>query len=378
MRGENCGIGRKLASRNYPDILRLKIIHFSLLLYKYHWTSLVIYQVILSMMEQNQIIIYQTPNGETTIDVKIEHETIWLSQKQISEIFRTKVPAINKHISNIIKSKELDTSTISKIEIVQKEGKRAIKRTIDTYNLDMILSIGYRVNSTSATQFRIWANKILKEYLIRGYTINEKRLNEQAKQLESLKNTVALLSNVLENKELNSDEATGLLKVVTDYAYALDILDKYDHQQLTIEGTTSTSLFIIDYADAIKAIFNLKDRFGGSSLFGNQKDESFKSSIATIYQTFGGIDLYPSVEEKAANLLYFVVKNHSFSDGNKRIAAYLFVWFLDKNKILYRKEGTKRIADNALVALTLMIAESKSDEKEIMVKVVVSLINSNN
>lgn len=187
-----------------------------------------------------------------------------------------------------------------------------------------------------------------------------------------------MLNNVLENKELNSDEATGLLKVVTDYAYALDILDKYDHQQLKIEGTTPNELFIIDYKEAKRAIYNLKDKFGGSSLFGNEKDESFKGSISAIYQTFGGTDLYPSVEEKAANLLYFVVKNHSFSDGNKRIAAYLFVWFLDKNIILYKPDGSKRIADNALVALTLMIAESKSDEKDMMVKVIVNLINIKN
>ncbi len=283
---------------------------------------------------------------------------------------------ISRHLTKLFIEQELDkASVVAKNATTGADGKIY---QVEYFNLDVVISIGYRVKSIEGTQFRIWANKILKEYLIKGYAINEKRLKDQAKQLEGLKNTVALLSNVLENKELNSDEATGLLKVVTDYAYALDILDKYDHQQLTIEGTTSASLFIIQYVDAIKAIFDLKVKFGGGLLFGNQKDESFKSSIATIYQTFEGIDLYPSVEEKAANLLYFVVKNHSFSDGNKRIAAYLFVWFLDKNKILYRKDGTKRIADNALVALTLMIAESKSDEKEMMVKVVVSLINSNN
>ncbi|MES2417060.1 MAG: RhuM family protein [Bacteroidota bacterium] len=324
-------------------------------------------------MEQNQILIYQTPNGETAIDVKIEHETIWLNQSQLTNLFKRDRTVITKHINSIFNEKELDEeSNVQKMHIPNSD------RPVAFYSLDVIISIGYRVKSKEGTQFRIWANRVLKEYLIKGYAINEKRLKEQAKQLISLKNTVNLLSNILESKELNSDEATGLLRVVTDYAYALDILDKYDHQQLTIEGTTSISLFVIDYVDAIKAISDLKDKFGGSWLFGNEKDESFKSSIATIYQTFGGIDLYPSVEEKAANLLYFVVKNHSFSDGNKRIAAYLFVWFLDKNKILYRKDGSKRIADNALVALTLMIAESKSDEKEMMVKVIVNLINSNN
>ena len=249
---------------------------------------------------------------------------------------------------------------------------------MEYYNLDIIISIGYRVNSLRGTQFRIWASNILKDHIVKGYSINETRLKEQNEQLKSLKNTVTLLSNVLENKSLNNDEATGLLKVVTDYAYALDILDKYDHQELVIEGTTIEELFIIDYVEAKQAIYDLKEKFGGSSLFGNEKDESFKGSIAAIYQTFGGLDLYPSVEEKAANLLYFVVKNHSFSDGNKRIAAYLFVWFMEKNGILYRADGSKRLADNALVALTLMIAESKSDEKEMMVKVMVNLINTNN
>lgn len=327
-------------------------------------------------MEHNQIIIYQTPDGETTIDVKIEGETIWLTQGQMQMLFEQTKQNISLHINNIFKEGELETDSVVKESLTTaKDGKRY---NVKYYSLDVIISIGYRVKSKKGTQFRIWANKVLKEYLIKGYAINEERLKDQAEQLASLKNTVNLLSSVLESKELSTDEATGLLKVVTDYAYALDILDKYDHQQLTIEGTTSKSLFIIDYQDAIAAIVDLKDKFGGSWLFGNEKDQSFRSSISTIYQTFEGIDLYPSIEEKAANLLYFVVKNHSFSDGNKRIAAYLFVWFLDKNKILYRKDGSKRIADNALVALTLMIAESKSDEKEMMVKVIVNLINVNN
>ena len=327
-------------------------------------------------MEQNQIIIYQTPDGETTIDVKIENETIWLTQGQMQMLFEQTKQNISLHINNIFKEGELETDSVVKDSLTTaKDGKRY---NVKYYSLDVIISIGYRVKSKKGTQFRIWANKVLKEYLIKGYAINEERLKDQAEQLASLKNTVNLLSNVLESKELSTDEATGLLKVVTDYAYALDILDKYDHQQLTIEGTTSKSLFIIDYQDAIAAIVDLKDKFGGSWLFGNEKDQSFRSSISTIYQTFEGVDLYPSIEEKAANLLYFVVKNHSFSDGNKRIAEYLFVWFLDKNKILYRKDGSKRIADNALVALTLMIAESKSDEKEMMVKVIVNLINVNN
>jgi len=330
-------------------------------------------------MQNDQIIIYETESGETAIDVRLKNETIWLTQKQIIQLFQSSKSNISEHIKHIFQAKELtQESTVRKFRTVQKEGKREVERDLEYYNLDIIISIGYRVNSLRGTQFRIWASNILKDHIVKGYSINETRLKEQNEQLKSLKNTVTLLSNVLENKSLNNDEATGLLKVVTDYAYALDILDKYDHQELVIEGTTIEELFIIDYAEAKQAIHDLKEKFGGSSLFGNEKDESFKGSIAAIYQTFGGLDLYPSVEEKAANLLYFVVKNHSFSDGNKRIAAYLFVWFMEKNGILYRVDGSKRLADNALVALTLMIAESKSDEKEMMVKVMVNLINTNN
>lgn len=325
------------------------------------------------MTVKDQITIYQTKDGTTSIEVKLINDTIWLTQSQITNLFKRDRTVITKHINNIFKEKELEEkSNVQKMHIANAD------RPVAFYSLDVIISIGYRVKSSEGTQFRIWANRILKEYLVKGYSLNESRLREQNKQLNSLKNTVSLLSNVLENKLLNTDEATGLLRVVSDYAYALDVLDKYDHQQLTIEGTTAQELFAINYDEAKQAIHDLKDKFGGSSLFGNEKDQSFKSSITTIYQTFDGIDLYPSVEEKAASLLYFVVKNHSFSDGNKRIAAYLFVWFMEKNSILYRTDGSKRIADNALVALTLMIAESKSDEKEIMVKVVVNLINIKN
>ncbi len=330
-------------------------------------------------MNNDQIIIYQTPDGQTSVDVKLEDENIWLTQAHIVDLFQSSKANISEHIKNIYLLEELSKeATVRKFRTVQKEGNRSINRDRDHYNLDMIISIGYRVNSKRGTQFRIWANKILKDYLIKGYAVNEQKLREQTEQFNSLKQTVNLLGNVLKNKELTSDEATGLLKVVTDYSYALDILDKYDHQALTIEGTIDHLLFVATYDEAIQAIQDLKDKFGGSTLFGNEKDDSFKGSIGTIYQSFGGVEFYPTIEDKAANLLYFVIKNHSFSDGNKRIAAYLFVWFLDKNGILYREDGTKRIADNALVALTLMIAESKPDEKDMMVKVVVNLINLRN
>lgn len=330
-------------------------------------------------MENNQIVIYQTPDGKASIEVKLEQETVWLNQSQMVALFQQTRQNISLHILNVFKEGELDkNATVKESLTVQMEGKRAVKRSVEYYSLDVIISVGYRVKSQTGTQFRIWANKVLKDYLTKGYSIDKKRFQEQSRQLEDLKQTVKLLGNVIENKVLSSDEATGLLRIVTDYTYALDVLDQYDHQVLQITNTTSQEKFQITYPVAITAIKGLKDKFGGSALFGNEKDDSFQGSLAAIYQTFSGQDLYPSVEEKAANLLYFVIKNHSFSDGNKRIAAFLFVWFLEKNNLLYRTDETKRIADNALVALTLMIAESKPEYKDVMTKVVVNLINHRN
>lgn len=270
-------------------------------------------------MNTGEIIIYQSPEGQTSIDVRLEHDTVWLNLNQMAELFGRDKSVVSRHLKNIYSEKELDPQvTVAKNATVQNEAGREVTRDIDYYNLDAIISVGYRVNSARGTQFRIWANKILKDYLVKGYALNEKRLKEQEAQLDQLKQTVKLLGNVVENKELNSDEATGLLKVLTDYTYALDILDQYDHQQLEVRGTTRDDLCQISYEDAMSAIHSLRNKFGGSSLFGNEKDESFRGSLAAIYQTFDGEFLYPSVEEKAANLLYFVVKNHSFSDGNKR------------------------------------------------------------
>jgi len=330
-------------------------------------------------MQTGEIVIYQDQEGQPAINVTFQDQTLWLTQKEMAELFDKDSDTIGIHIKNIYKEQELEEgATTEKSSVVRKEGTRTVTRQVNYYNLDVILSVGYRVNSKKGTQFRIWANSILKDYLVKGYTVNEKRLRDQQEQLEQLKQTIKLLRNVIEKQPLSSDEATGLLKVITDYTYALDILDQYDHQVLEIKATTKEELFQIDYTEAIQAIDGLRKKFGGSSLFGNEKDESFQGSLAAIYQTFGEQYVYPSVEEKAAHLLYFVIKNHSFSDGNKRIAAFLFVWFLEKNNILYRLDGTKRIADNALVALTLMIAESKPDEKDLMVKVVINLINSYN
>jgi prophage maintenance system killer protein len=325
------------------------------------------------MMQTGEIIIYQAQDGQTAIDVRLEKETVWLRQEQIAQLFDRERSVITKHINNVFREQELNReSNVQNLHIANSD------KPVAFFSLDVIISVGYRVKSSKGTQFRIWANKVLNEYLIKGYAVNEKRLKEQSQQLDQLKQTVRLLGNVLENQQLNSDQASGLLKVITDYTYALDVLDQYDHQILQIKETTRDEFFRISYEEATAAISGLKEKFGGSFLFGNEKDESFQGSLAAIYQTFDGEDLYQSVEEKAAHLLYFIIKDHSFSDGNKRIAAFLFVWFLEKNKLLYKEDGTRRIADNALVALTLMIAESKPEEMEMMVKVVVNLINLRN
>lgn len=336
--------------------------------------SKLFFTLYLVIMNTGEIILYITSDGAIALDVRLEHETIWLTQKQIAELFGTKRPAITKHLKNIFSSGELEeNSTCSILEHMGNDGKQRYQTTY--YNLDAILSIGYRVNSKNATQFRIWANKVLKEYLIKGYSVKD---NIKLEQYEELKQTIKVLANVLDHQTLEYSEATGLLRVVTDYTYALDTLDRYDYQQLEIDKTTNKELFRATYDNAVAAIDELREKFGGSSLFGNEKDQSFKGSIAAIYQTFGEEDLYPSIEEKAAILLYLVTKNHSFSDGNKRIAAFLFLWFMERNGILYNPDGSKRIGNNTLVALTLMIAESRTEEMNTMVKVIVNLINKNN
>ena len=327
------------------------------------------------MDSNNQIIIYQTEDGQTQVDVRLENETVWLTQKQIAELFGTKRPAITKHLKNIYASEELDeNSTCSILEHMGNDGKQIYSTKY--YNLDVILSVGYRVNSKNATRFRQWANNVLKKYLIKGYVVNERLRKEQIGELRQL---VGMLGRTIQSQPLlSNDETNALFEVVTDYTYALDTLDNYDYERLTINKTTKEEPFHATYENAMEAINGLREKFGGSVLFGNEKDDSFKSSIGQIYQTFGGEELYPSVEEKAAMLLYLVTKNHSFSDGNKRIAATLFLWFLNNNHVLYYPDGSKRIADSTLVALTLMIAESKTEEKDVMVKVVVNLINKNN
>ena len=325
----------------------------------------------------DKIIIYQSEDGKTQLDVKLEGETVWLTQAQMVELFQTSKQNVSLHINNIYKEGELGKeATVKDYLTVQSEGARTIHRRVKYYNLDMIISVGYRVNTKRGIRFRQWANSVLKQYLVKGYAINE---NIRKQQIAELRQLVQVVSRTIQQQPAKStDESNALFDVVVDYTYALDTLDDYDYQRLHIARITKEEPFYATYENAMHEIDLLRQKFGGSVLFGNEKDESFKSSIGQIYQTFGGVELYPSVEEKAAMLLYLVTQNHSFSDGNKRIAATLFLWFMNNNNILYRPDGSKRIADNTLVALTLMIAESKTEEKDIMVKVVVNLINQAN
>ena len=331
-------------------------------------------------MEENKIVIYQTEDGQTQIDVRLENETVWLTQAQMAELFQKDRTVITRHINNVFKEGELEKEEVcAKIAHTTRHGAIKGKQQIQEivlYNLDVIISVGYRVKSKRGVMFRKWANKVLKQYLIKGYAINERIRKEQIGELRQM---VQVIGRTLQHQELSDTiETQDLLNVVVDYTYALDTLDNYDYERLSIDKTTKEEPFHATYENAMEAIDGLREKFGGSVLFGNEKDDSFKSSIGQIYQTFGGEELYPSVEEKAAMLLYLVTKNHSFSDGNKRIAATLFLWFLNNNGILYRPDGSKRLADNTLVALTLMIAESKTEEKDVMVKVVVNLINQKN
>jgi len=326
---------------------------------------------------RGEIIIYRAEDNTVQLDVRMENETVWLSQQQMVQLFNSTKQNISLHIGNIFREGELQKeATVKEYLTVQTEGNRQICRKVLYYNLDVIISVGYRVKSQRGVQFRQWANRILKDYLVKGYAINEKLRREQ---LSDLRQLVQIVGRTVQSKAVESeDETQAIFDVVLDYTYALDTLDNYDYERLTVKETTPEERFHATYENAMQTISALREKFGGSTLFGNEKDDSFKSSIGQIYQTFGGKDLYPSVEEKAAMLLYLVTKNHSFSDGNKRIAATLFLWFLNNNGILYREDGTKRLADNTLVALTLMIAESRTEEKDTMVKVVVNLINQKN
>lgn len=327
-------------------------------------------------LSKTDSIAFRSQGAGVSVEVKLQDDTVWLTQAQIATLFQTERSVITKHLRNIFKDNELKKNSVcADFAHTANDGK--VYQTA-FYSLDVIISVGYRVNSRKATRFRIWATDILKQHLIQGYTINDKRLQEQVNNFKALQNAVKLLADIGTRKELTGAEARGLFEVIRDYSYGLDILDDYDHGRTKIKSSTAKESYQLTYDEGMMVIDNMRQKFGAGGLFGNEKDNSFKSALGAVYQTFSGKDLYPSVEEKAANLLYLVVKNHAFSDGNKRIAAALFVWFLDRNKILYRADGSKRIADNALVAITLLIAESQPKEKDVITALVVNLINKLN
>jgi len=323
----------------------------------------------------NQIEIYKTKDNQTEVEVKVqfERDTVWLNQKQMSELFGKDTDTIGLHLKNIFKEKELnEKSTTGFFSVVQKEGNREVSRKIRFYNLDAIISVGYRVNSKRGTQFRQWATQRLKAYLVQGYAVNQKRL-------EQLQQTIQLISRGGNTETLQLQEAKGLLEIIGSYTHSFVLLNRYDSNNLTTGKLSENITYDIQYDEAKTAIAELKKQLikkkEATALFGNEKDEGFKSSLQSIVQTFGGNYLYPSIEEQAAHLLYYVIKNHSFTDGNKRIGAFLFIWFLEKNKHRFKKTGEVKINDNGLTALALLVAQSRPEEKELMVKLIINLIH---
>lgn len=319
----------------------------------------------------NQIEIYKSADGQTQIVVHFENDTVWLNQKQLALVFGTQRPAITKHLKNIFLSGELkENSVCSILEHTAKDGKTY--RT-QFYNLDAVISIGYRVNSQRATEFRIWATQRLKEYLVQGYSINQKRL-------EQLQQTIQLISQSGQTENISLSEAKGMLEIINNYTQSFIVLNKYDNNSLVTDNLNENITYEIKFDEAATAIAELKKQLiakkQATAIFGNQKDESFKGILGNIVQSFSGEYLYRSIEEQAAHLLYFVIKNHPFSDGNKRIGAFLFIWFLEKNKHRFKKSGELKINDNALVALALLVAQSNPQEKELMVKLIINLINN--
>ncbi len=322
----------------------------------------------------NQIVIYQTADGQTQIDVKMQDETVWLTQETMAQLFDTTVPNINMHIKNIYEDEELDKNrTIKDFLTVRKEGKRSVSRKLTYYNLDMIIAVGYRVKSKTATQFRIWANKILKEYLIKGYSVNKQLLSSQQEKLKTLQNTISLLTRSLTNQVETVEQAQSVAKILENFAHGLNLLDDFDHKELDTKGNTAKEAVRISKDEFLEVIKEMKSDFE-SDVFAVEKDESFESSVNQIYQTFDGTELYPTLEEKAAMLLYLIVKNHSFTDGNKRIGASCFLYFMNKNGILYN-DGVPIIDNATLFALTLLIAESNPSEMEVIKQVVISVLN---
>jgi len=315
---------------------------------------------------KEQVVLYKN-----RLEVRLVKDTAWLSLKQMTGLFERDKSVISRHLHNIFKENELKiNSVVAKFATTAADGKIY---QVEYFNLDAVISVGYRVNSKRGTQFRIWATNVLRQHLLDGYTLNEKRLRQQSAKIRDLREAVRLLGNIALLEDV-SDESKGIIRIIEEYSRALDILDDFDHQRLAVPAGTQKVKYALTYEEAKKIIGQMKARFKDSPLVGQEKDSSFKSAIGAIYQTFGKKDVYFTVEEKSAHLLYFVTKNHSFVDGNKRIAAALFVYFLQRNGILLRRDGSKRIDDNALVAVTLMIAASKPAEKDMLIKVILNLL----
>lgn len=325
-------------------------------------------------LQKGEIVIYTSEDGSISLDTKLENDTIWLTQDMIVTLFNSSKANISEHISHIFQEEELDReTTVRKFRTVRKEGSRNVSRNLEYYNLDMIIAVGYRVNSKIATKFRKWATNTLREYLTKGYVINEKMLKAQRNKIQTLQSTVSLLTRSIQNQISTVDQAQDVANILDNFAKGLDLLDDFDHKTLDTKGKSQKESVVISESEFLKVIDKMKSEFA-SDVFANPKDGSFASSVNQIYQTFGGNDCYPTLEEKAAMLLYLITKNHSFSDGNKRIAASCFLYFLNKNNMLY-KNNLPIIDNGTLFALTLLIAESKPSEMEIMKQIVVSVLN---
>jgi death-on-curing family protein len=315
--------------------------------------------------DRGEIVLYQAPDGAIEMDVRLEQESLWLSLNQIAVLFERDKSVISRHLGNIFKSSELDRSSVVAFYATTAADQKIYQ--VEYYNLDAIISVGYRVNTKRGTQFRIWATKVLKEHILKGYTVNEHRLRD-------LNQAVRLIADTAIRRDLSGDEAKALLRVVSEYSQALDLLDDYDHQRVGMPGAKGRAVYMLSYEEALRIVAQLRERFSESAIFGVEKDKGLASALGAVMQTFDGKDVYPSLEEKAAHLLYFLVKNHAFIDGNKRIAAAIFLWFLDRNGVLIDASGARLISDAALVAMTLMIAESRPKEKDVLVRIVTHLL----
>lgn len=325
---------------------------------------------------KGEVIIYKAKGGQTRLEVSLQEETVWLMQAQIAELFGTKRPAITKHLKNIFKDGELEKNSVCSIlEHTASDGKNY---KTSFYNLDAILSVGYRVNSKRATQFRIWATKTLKDHLVKGYTVNEKRLKQRDVKLQELEKVIRLFQDAKKSKLLDQSEADGLLHVITEYANTWILLNKFDQEKISIKGRGAREKSILDYQKAKDDIAGLKKNLisgkQATDIFGQERGESLAAILGNLNQSFGGKALYPSIEEKAAHLLYFVIKDHPFVDGNKRTGSFLFIAYLSQNRYLLRKNGEKKINDNALVALALLVAQSNPKDKDMMIALITNLL----